>query len=203
MWSNGSTPSVDLLNTLLALFLQQKMVKEAIQVLEEMESAEHGEGTSPNEQSYLFALSGLTSLGDGEEVLRLVTRKLDRLQMHPTSVHANLVAESWCVAGRIRRAQRFLESLETESMCRVRLEDGTRCKCLTPRTENSLALLAAGWASSGEGNKAAEVMMTMAMAGFDPNKVQTRPVMHIAVEALLPLCRERSYSQLCTTDSQS
>jgi len=176
MWADRSTPAVGLLNTLLALFLLQNMIPEAMQVLEEMESTNEGEGAQPNETSYMLALSGLVSLGDGSEVHALVSRMLERLQEHPTPMLANFIVESWCLAGRTRRAQRFLDSLDSKSLCQVRLEDGTTCQCLTARNEESHAIVAAGWAAAGEGQRAAEAMVTMATLGFDPRKVDLNSI---------------------------
>lgn len=141
-----------------------------------METSAERDGVQPNQQSYFLALSGVVALGDGGAVQQIVLRMLERLQEHPTAAHANFVAESWCLAGKTRRAQRFLDSLDTTSLCQVRQADGATCRCLTRKNEESHALLAAGWAAAGEGERAAEVMIGMAVAGLDPNKVDLNSI---------------------------
>eukprot|EP00293_Proteomonas_sulcata_P017106 CAMPEP_0184308074 /NCGR_PEP_ID=MMETSP1049-20130417/16637_1 /TAXON_ID=77928 /ORGANISM="Proteomonas sulcata, Strain CCMP704" /LENGTH=197 /DNA_ID=CAMNT_0026620697 /DNA_START=56 /DNA_END=649 /DNA_ORIENTATION=+ len=93
----------------------------------------------------------------------------------------NFMVESWCVAGHIKKAKKIVDLMSQESICEVILPQGKeagnseglnpKCRCCCTPDENTYAVLAAGWASVGKADNAAEVLLSMADKGFDASMI--------------------------------
>lgn len=184
MWSRNILPEVSLVNKLIALFVDLDQMEEAVQVLTELESAGADEGPEPTKHTYLLVLSGLATLGDGDRVKEMVSRMLSRLQEHNSTMLMNFVVESWCISGRMKKAKKFVSMFQKVSMCEVKLygvdEQGRKtvqkCRCCPAADEHTYSILAAGWASVGNAEVAADAFLSMAEMDLDSSKIDMNQI---------------------------
>jgi pentatricopeptide repeat protein len=155
-------PDIVTMNLVLTLYISVGFVEDACQILEEIESAVSGGGERPTKATYVIVISGMLRGGDGERVESMVRRMLRQTGEAADALCLNLVVETWCIAGKMKDAQRALERMQSDLGC--------------PPDEETYALLAAGWAQSGKLRVASDLLLSIASQGYDSSKMDLNTI---------------------------
>jgi hypothetical protein len=113
-------------------------------------------------QTYMLVTSGMVRYGNGELVETMVHRMLRQTRQPATARCLNLVVETWCIAGSMKKAQKALERMQVELGCDA--------------DEETYALLAAGWAQTGKIRVASDVLLGLALKGYDSSKIDLNSI---------------------------
>lgn len=70
----------------------------------------------------------------------------------------NLVIETWCIKGNMKRARKALAAYKSDFGCQP--------------DEETYALLAGGWARAGKIRESSDVVLSLAEKGFDPTQIK-------------------------------
>ena len=162
MWSLGIMPDIHLLHLVIALLVSVRCLSEAKQVLAEMEACAIDEGLGPTKQTYLLVISGLTMDSDGHEIATLIKRMQRRLQVPPEPLALNFMVEAFCISGEIERARDIVNSMHNLWDCHP--------------DEDSYSILGAGYVNAGTPEKAAELLVSVGLRGYDARKVDLQEI---------------------------
>jgi pentatricopeptide repeat protein len=155
-------PDIVTMNLVLTLYISVGCVEDACQILKEIESAVSGGGERPTKATYVIVISGMLRGGDGERVETMVRRMLRQTGEAADALCLNLVVETWCIAGKMKDAQRALERMQSDLGC--------------PPDEETYALLAAGWAQAGKLRVASDLLLSIASQGYDSSKMDLNTI---------------------------
>ena len=155
MWDRQIVPSITMMNSLVALYVESGMIDRAVEILYEMEASGDDEGPRPNVATYLCVAGGLAAAGDSIRVEEILAR-MPKENGVSDVVKGNLLIEALCIAGRVDVA----EELANDSW----------------RNEETVSMIAAGWSKRGESERAATVIIDLAFQGIDSSKVNLQKV---------------------------